>query len=156
MNITDKRVWDKSKEGGGGTSGTLARLSRDWAVWAILILVASLCFGLGIIATRENKGSGDDFWIEQLPAEELGKGVGNTEENMPATTTLKTGGGPAAVVDALPMTKGTYVASKSGSKYYLPACSGAKRIKDENKIWFATKQEAESAGYEAATTCKGL
>ena len=41
---------------------------------------------------------------------------------------------------------GLYVASKNGNKYHLPTCSGAKRIKEENKIWFDSKQEAEKAG----------
>ncbi len=51
---------------------------------------------------------------------------------------------------------GGYVASKSGTKYHLPWCSGAQRIKEENKIWFATKAEAESAGYTAAANCPGI
>jgi Metal binding domain of Ada len=52
--------------------------------------------------------------------------------------------------------EGGYVASKSGEKYHLPWCSGAKRIKEENKIWFKTKAEAEAAGYEPASNCKGI
>jgi len=50
----------------------------------------------------------------------------------------------------------TYVASKSGSVYHFPWCSGAQRIKEENKIWFSSKEEAQSAGYRPATNCKGL
>lgn len=50
----------------------------------------------------------------------------------------------------------TYVASKSGTKYHLPWCSGAKRIKEENKIYFATKEDAEKAGYSPAANCKGI
>lgn len=49
-----------------------------------------------------------------------------------------------------------FVASKNGSKYHYPWCSGAKRMKEENKIWFATKEEAEKAGYAPAANCKGL
>lgn len=52
--------------------------------------------------------------------------------------------------------KGIYVASKNGTKYHLPSCSGAKRIKEENKIWFNSKQEAVQAGYEPAKNCKGI
>lgn len=52
--------------------------------------------------------------------------------------------------------QGAYVASKTGSVYHLPWCSGAKRIKEENKVWFATVQEAEAAGYRPASNCKGL
>ena len=53
-------------------------------------------------------------------------------------------------------TKGKYVASKSGSKYYLPDCSGVKRIKEENKVWFGSVEEAKAEGYEPAKNCKGL
>ncbi len=49
-----------------------------------------------------------------------------------------------------------YVASKTGTKYHLPWCAGAQRIKDENKVWFATKEDAEAAGYTPAANCKGI
>ena len=51
---------------------------------------------------------------------------------------------------------GTYVASKNGSAYYLENCAGAKRIKPENKIDFATEAEARAAGYKPAANCQGL
>lgn len=51
---------------------------------------------------------------------------------------------------------GQYVASKNGSSYHFPWCSGAKRIKEENKIWFQTKEEAEAGGYKPAANCDGL
>lgn len=49
-----------------------------------------------------------------------------------------------------------YVASKSGTKYHLPTCTGAKKIAEKNKIWFATKEEAEQAGFSPASNCKGI
>lgn len=49
---------------------------------------------------------------------------------------------------------GKYVASKTGTKYHLPTCGGAKQIKEENKVWFTTKEEAEGAGYTPAANCK--
>ncbi len=52
--------------------------------------------------------------------------------------------------------KGEYVASKTGSKYHLPWCSGAQRISEKNKIWFVSKEEAESRGYTPAKNCKGI
>lgn len=51
---------------------------------------------------------------------------------------------------------GAYVASKNSDKYHLPWCSGAVRISEENKIWFASKEEAEAAGYTPAGNCKGI
>jgi len=49
-----------------------------------------------------------------------------------------------------------FVASKNGAKYYYPWCSGVSRIKEENKVWFATKEQAQKAGFTPAANCKGL
>ena len=51
---------------------------------------------------------------------------------------------------------GSIVASKSGTKYHLLTCPGAKQIKEENKIFFKTAKDAENAGYSKASNCKGL
>jgi hypothetical protein len=51
---------------------------------------------------------------------------------------------------------GKYVASKGGTKYHLPWCSGAQRISENNKIWFNSKVDAEKAGYQPASNCKGI
>lgn len=51
---------------------------------------------------------------------------------------------------------GQFVASRSGTKYYLPWCAGVDRITDPNKIWFQTEDEAIAQGYSAAANCKGL
>ena len=52
--------------------------------------------------------------------------------------------------------QGKYVASKNGKSYHFPWCSGARSIKEENKIWFNSKGEAEKAGYAPAGNCPGL
>ena len=51
---------------------------------------------------------------------------------------------------------GNFVASRNGSKYYLANCAGVKRIKEENKIWFRSKTEAEERGLTPAANCPGL
>ncbi len=56
----------------------------------------------------------------------------------------------------VPNNQGVYVASKSGTRYYLPTCSGVSRIKEENKIWFQTKEQAEARGLLPAANCPGL
>jgi hypothetical protein len=48
------------------------------------------------------------------------------------------------------------VASKRGRVYHLPWCSGAVKIKEENKIFFDSKKAAENAGYQPAKNCEGL
>ena len=42
---------------------------------------------------------------------------------------------------------GMFVASKNSKIYHLPDCNYAKRIKDENKIWFKSEKEAGERGY---------
>ena len=51
------------------------------------------------------------------------------------------------------LTSGAYVASKNGTKYYSTGCSGAKRIKDANKVFFETANDAEAQGYSRASGC---
>jgi len=47
-----------------------------------------------------------------------------------------------------------YVASKNGKMYYSLGCSGAKRIKPENEIWFNSKEDAEKSGFTLSAMCK--
>ena len=45
-------------------------------------------------------------------------------------------------------------ASTGGTKYYYQNCSGLKRIKPENLIYFTSESLAEGAGYTLAKNCK--
>ncbi len=51
---------------------------------------------------------------------------------------------------------GAIVASKKGSKYHYPWCSGARRMSEQNKRWFKSVEDARKAGYLPAGNCKGL
>lgn len=48
------------------------------------------------------------------------------------------------------------VGSKNSDKYHYVWCSGAKKISEDNKIFFSSKEEAESSGYMPAANCEGL
>ncbi len=129
----------------------LGRIPADVLVLGVLLLATTLAFGAGILVGKDlAKAEGKDgFWIEQLP-----EGA------------VEAGGGPAAAIEAIKpkvepvksigASSGTYVASKNGTKYYLPTCGSSKRIKEENKVWFETKEAAEAAGYGPAANCPGL
>ena len=45
-------------------------------------------------------------------------------------------------------------ASRSGTKYYYVWCNES-RIKEGNKVWFGSSEEAKSKGYEKAKNCPG-
>ena len=42
---------------------------------------------------------------------------------------------------------GAFVASKTGKKYYAVDSASGKKIKEENRVYFASEEEAEKAGY---------
>ncbi|MFA5830343.1 MAG: hypothetical protein WC878_00775 [Candidatus Paceibacterota bacterium] len=115
-------------------------LEKNAFLTAFVIVTAIISFGLGRWSGLEtvNKNIEIEFPQGQEASAYLG---------VFATTTPK-----APIVK----TSGIYVASKNGTKYYLPSCGSANRISQKNKIWFDTKTEAEEAGYEPAANCKGI
>ena len=47
-----------------------------------------------------------------------------------------------------------FFASNRGTKYYSIGCSGGKTIKQENRVYFSTREEAEKEGYELSSSCR--
>lgn len=47
----------------------------------------------------------------------------------------------------------SYVASKNGGKYYPIDCGYISRIKDENRVYYASKEAAEKDGKEPSSVC---
>lgn len=46
-----------------------------------------------------------------------------------------------------------FVGSKNSTKYHLPTCQWAKRIKPENLVCFGSVEEAAAKGYQPDKTC---
>jgi len=109
----------------------------------VVILVAFLAFGLGRLSVLESKKPSVE--LQTIPAGSAGA----------AAVLSSSSGGSESGVPA-PDSKVQYVASRNGTKYYFPWCSGVDRIKEENKVWFETKENAQKAGYTPSSTCKGL
>lgn len=128
----------------GRSKQLIGRIPVDLLVVAIPILTATASSGLGVLAGRGDSGGG-------------GKGGGLWIEDMSANSTL-----PAAATASVPsltapsVGSGPYVVSKTGTKYYLATCGNAKKIKDTNRVYFASKAEAEAKGFTAASNCPGL
>jgi len=111
----------------------------------ILILTATGSFGLGMVVERDMRPSGlnaGGFWVEEV----------HGTSTLPASVQSAV----APAVEPTVTAGGQYVASKNGTRYYLPWCGGAKQINEENKVWFITKEDAERAGYTPAKNCKGI
>lgn len=112
----------------------------------LLTLIAVASFGLGRLSAEENTILTKTYQQNaQISVKNSTKVVEEASLNISKQESSDVSG-----------VAGQYIASKNGAKYHLPWCSGAKRIKEENKIWFNTKIEAEDAGYSSALNCKGI
>ncbi len=49
-----------------------------------------------------------------------------------------------------------FLASSKGTKYHRVDCPGAQTIKEENRIYFSSEDEARKAGFTPAGNCPGL
>ena len=134
MSIVDN--WKKIK----GKMNFEHILDRNTFLAIFMVLIAIISFGLGRLSGLETVNK--NIEIEFPKGQEASAFLGTF-----ATTTPKA---------PITKTSGNYLASKNGTKYYLPTCASSKRISSKNKIWFDTKSEAESAGYSPAENCKGL
>ena len=124
-------------------------LTNDTSFYtALLLLVAVGSFGLG----RQSVTEGREIAPPAVSMEALAPAAVAQAVAEPATTSA-----PVAAAAPLGEPKAAVVVgSKSGSKYHLPDCPGAKRIKPENLVSFETIAAAKAAGYTAAANCPGL
>lgn len=110
----------------------------------IIILVASLSFGLGRLS---GEGGSEPIKIEY--SDKISSYTSPTSEPKKLQT--------ASVISAPQISDSnsslTVYASSKGKKYYYANCSGLKRITDANKISFPTSEAAEASGYSLATNC---
>jgi len=133
---------------GGRIKRFLGRIPQDALILLAILLTATGSFGLGVLTGRDlAEGEGKGLWIEERPL------TGESAALKAQAAAEK--GITEPVGEPLPA-GGQYVASRNGTAYYLPWCGGVSRINEENKVWFATKEEAEAKGYRPAKNCKGL
>ena len=125
-------------------------LANDQLFYGVLlVLIAVASFGLGRLSVAAPKNS-----EKPLFSKEIVTPAAVAEAVSPATTTK------ATLDSTSPLTKPSQtvavVGSKSGTKYHLPDCPGAKRIKPANLISFESIAAAKAAGYTPASNCPGL
>ncbi len=114
----------------------------------LLVLVAVASFGLGRMSVN----------LPQNQPAAVSQSVVNLVKS-PELPTVSSST-PAGPVESLPVLPNpqqgaqNFVASKSGTKFHALNCPGAKQIKDTNKIFFASENDAEAAGYTRAANCK--
>lgn len=113
---------------------------KDIFIALVIILVAFASFGLGRLSKIEDSR-------EPITIENLSQG----------SAAIASRANPVSQTNPpVPSEKGKFVASKNGTKYYLPWCSGVDKINEVNKVWFETKEEAEARGLTPAANCPGI
>lgn len=110
-----------------------------------LFLVGGLCFEAGLL---QGKMRPETPLVLSLPS---------APEQIPETDKVPSSQAGQALSQREPVvaesnnskskTDCVFVGSKNSNKYHLPTCTVAKRIKPENRICFASKEEAEKQGY---------
>lgn len=99
----------------------------EWGLILVVFLVALSSFGLGRLSASEASKPAVSVSQASLETEPQGMALG-----------------------------GLVVGSRSGTAYHFPWCSGALQIKPENRVWFASEEAAQTAGYTPSKSCKGL
>lgn len=136
---------EKIKDLGVRYRPNLRIIPDDLFLGLIIILVAFGSFGLGRLSKIE--GAKTPIRFENKP--EI---TSSTFVSLSSTVA-------PVVVSQIPQSGDSasqLVGSKNGTKYYYPWCTGVSKISPENLIYFTSKTEAETRGYTASATCKGL
>jgi len=115
---------------------------KDILTIIIVILVGLGSFELGRLS-KEDSSRG----IKILPAQ-----TGEYTDQTPRQGIDQTANVISAVATN-PSTTKTFFASSKGKKYYTISCSAGKTIKQENRIYFTTGEEAQRAGYTLSSSC---
>lgn len=110
----------------------------------LIVFVAFSSFFLG----RESVSTATKISSNQSPIVLTAQGFGAFSTSSVSLTTASTSENVDPTSTTMP-----YVASKAGKKYHHLTCSGAKLIKETNKIFFASPNQAEAAGYSRASNC---
>ncbi len=117
-----------------------------------LLFIAFILLCVGIIAFFLGRASVIETNLTRIPPVAAVPRVVPLMQNPIPIVSPETVSGSVSIPDVAVETR-PYVASKSGTKYHHVSCSGAKQIKTENKIFFATAADAEASGYSRATNC---
>ena len=126
---------------------------KDITIVIIVILVGLGSFELGRLSKENNSGGVKIEYPDQNSTETAnavsavgGADVGPQNQNSRGITS-------ATRTSSSPTTDKTFFASSKGKKYYTISCSAGKTIKQSNRIYFSTGEEAEAAGYTLSSAC---
>ncbi|KKR79447.1 MAG: hypothetical protein UU24_C0008G0010 [Candidatus Nomurabacteria bacterium GW2011_GWA2_40_9] len=137
-----------------------SQAGKDIMVVFIVVLVGLSSFGLGRLSKEDiNKGLKVEYTDQQANTintlDSLNTLDSFENQNLNSQNISQVNTENTQKVPAIPNSVGkSFFASSRGQKYYSIGCSAGKTIKQENKVYFSTKTDAEKAGYELSSSCK--
>lgn len=118
----------------------LETIKKNLFLIFLIILISFLSFQLG----RISKNVSQPIKIERASIQEI---FGQQDPNIKVSGASESGGVQNFDFRVVVSKKSTSM------KYHFLWCPGAKQIKEENKIYFNSEEEAISAGYSLAGNC---
>jgi hypothetical protein len=102
------------------------------AIFSVCLFIALglATFSLGMIYERDRHANSSDVYIDRASESDA---LWEAYESQRQT--------------------GDYFGSRNGTKIYTRNCSAGQRIKDENRIYFKTIEQATSMGYTLSDSC---
>lgn len=118
----------------------------------LMNLVAGVCLFLAGILIGKTMSPYTN--MQPIIFQDVPGGSGGSESALSALQDQAPGvAGEGSVAGA---TDGTFVASVNSNLYHHKSCAAAKRINEENRVWFATPEDAQAAGYAPSSCTKEL
>jgi hypothetical protein len=110
-----------------------------------LILTSGISFEAGYL-NAQGKGTASPLIVEKCSQE---------AQNCPGGADLTAKGKDTSATQNVPVDaeKCAFVGSKNSQKYHTAACRFVKNIKPENRVCFASKEEAEQKGRQPDASC---
>ena len=118
---------------------------KDITIVIIVILVGLGSFELGRLS-KENDSGGLKI-LSSTQTDDYSDQNSSKTANVASAVNSIDSGRPTSD------TQKNFFASSKGKKYYTISCSAGKTIKQENRIYFTTGEEAERAGYTLSSSC---
>lgn len=119
-----------------------------------IVLIAAISFEAGFLKGQQNKQ--EPIVVNKIAsAEAASENTGRDQADASNTKTASALGKSASteIVATADNQKCAFVASKNSNKYHLLTCRYAQNIKPENKVCFASADEAIQRGYQGAKCC---
>ncbi|MES2416125.1 MAG: hypothetical protein V4504_00260 [Patescibacteria group bacterium] len=122
---------------------------KDLLIILIIILVGLASFMLGRLSKQAQNSDFKVIYPEEqanaISGLNSAKNSQNQQISVPKVSAIND--------ENISIPQGNFFASKRGKKYYPLGCSAGKTIKDTNKVWFATGEDASKAGFELSSSC---